>query len=280
MDDRDQKDGSSVAEPAASDPVRLPVGQMGAVVFDMDGVVTDTAGIHARAWKSVFDPFLRVRAEQVGEPFRPFTARDYLEHVDGLPRYDGVARFLESRHLSLPRGVESDAPGHGTVCALGNLKDLEFERALRRRGVTLFPSTVALLRSLRATGVRTAVISSSRHLHAVLQLAGESGLFDASVDGVEAERLGLPGKPDPAIFLEAARRLGVGPERTVVVEDALAGVEAGRRGGFLLVVGVDRTGRPDRARQLHEHGADVVVDDLGAVVLPSGDPTGPAGDPR
>ena len=259
-----------VSSGAAETSVALPSGQMDAVVFDMDGVVTDTARVHAQAWAAVFDPFLRARADLAGEPFGPFTTGDYLDFVDGKPRYDGVAAFLESRRLALPWGLPSDPPGSGTVCALGNLKDREFQLVLDRDGVAPFPSTVVLLRSLRAVGVRTAVISSSRHLHAVLTMAGAEGYFDACVDGIEAEALGIPGKPDPAIFLEAAHRLGVEPDRTVVVEDALAGVEAGRRGGFLLVVGVDRTHRPSRAQQLRSHGADVVVDDLAAVVVPNG----------
>ena len=249
--------------------MHLPVGRMDAAVFDMDGVVTDTADVHARSWASVFDGYLRTASDLSGAPFRPFSHRDYLEYVDGKPRYDGAASFLASRDLHLPRGRPSDPPGYGSVCALGNLKDLEFERVLERDGAILFPSTAALIRSLRAVPVRTAVISSSRHLHAVLAAAGASDLFDASVDGLDAERLGLPGKPDPAIFLEAARRLGVTPDRTVVVEDALAGVEAGRRGGFLMVVGIDRSHRPERARQLHDHGADAVVGDLDLVDVPS-----------
>ena len=269
-----------VTDDHLDEPVRLPVDRMDAVVFDMDGVVTDTADVHARAWKSVFDPFLRSRGERAGGPSRPFSDHDYLEYVDGRPRYDGVAAFLDSRHLSLPRGLPSDAPGYGTVCALGNLKDREFERVIERQGATMFPSTLALVRTLGTAGVRTAVISSSRHLHMILELAGCGGLFDASVDGIEAEQLGLPGKPDPAVFLEAAHRLGVAPGRTVVVEDALAGVEAGRQGGFLLVVGVDRTGRAEQAQQLRDHGADVVVDDLDAVVVPAGRTAHPPGRPR
>ena len=250
-------------------PVHLPV-DMEAAVFDMDGVVTDTADVHARAWTSVFDGFLRARSDRTGVAFRPFTHGDYLEYVDGKPRYDGAASFLSSRDLQLPTGRPSEPPGYGSVCALGNLKDAEFERVLEQHGALLFPSTAALLRSLRARGIRLAVISSSRHLHDVLGAAGASDLFDASVDGLVAEQLGLPGKPDPAIFLEAARRLGVAPNRTVVVEDALAGVEAGHRGGFLMVVGIDRSHRPERARQLRDHGADVVVGDLDAVEVPTG----------
>jgi beta-phosphoglucomutase family hydrolase len=252
----------------AGTPVHLPVDRMDATVFDMDGVVTDTADVHARAWTSVLDGFLHACSDRSGAAFRPFTHGDYLEYVDGKPRYDGAASFLSSRDLHLPTGHPSDSPGYGSVYALGNLKDQEFAAVLEHDGALLFPSTAALLRSLRARGIRLAVISSSRHLHDVLAAAGANGLFDASVDGLDAERLGLPGKPDPAIFLEAARRLGVAPDRTVVVEDALAGVEAGHRGGFLMVVGIDRSHRPERARQLRDHGADAVVGDLDAVDVP------------
>lgn len=250
-------------------PVHLPVDRMEAAVFDMDGVVTDTADVHGRAWTSVFDGFLHVSSDRSGVAFRPFTHGDYLEYVDGKPRYDGAASFLSSRDLHLPTGLPSDPPGYGSVCALGNLKDQEFAAALEHGGAQPFASTVALLHALRALGIRLAVISSSRHLRAVLAAAGASDLFDASVDGRDAEQLGLPGKPDPAIFLEAARRLGAAPDRTVVIEDALAGVEAGHRGGFLMVVGIDRTHRPERARQLHDHGADAVVGDLDAVEVPT-----------
>jgi len=253
----------------AGTPVHLPADRMEAAVFDMDGVVTDTAGVHDRAWASVFDGFLHARSDRSGVAFRPFSHDDYLEYVDGKPRYDGAASFLSSRDLQLPTGLPSDPPGYGSVCALGNLKDREFERLLDRDGVLLFASTTTLLRELRARGIRLAVISSSRHLGAVLGAAGAGDLFDVSVDGLDAERLGLPGKPDPAIFLEAARRLGVTPDRTVVVEDALAGVEAGHRGGFLMVVGIDRSHRHERARQLRDHGADAVVGDLAAVDVPT-----------
>ncbi len=241
----------------------------------MDGVVTDTARIHAGAWKVAFDQFLRANSEGSGETFRPFTDDDYLDFVDGKPRQDGVMAFLASRGLPLPYGEPSDPPGFGSVCALGNLKDREFTQAIERQGVVLFPSTVGLIHALRERKVRTAIISSSRHLGALMAAAGGAGLFDAAVDGIEAERLGLPGKPDPAIFLEAARRLGVAPDRAVVVEDSLAGVEAGRRGGFLLVIGIDRTRRPDRVRQMLHHGADVVVGDLETVDLPDRPPGGP-----
>ena len=237
--------------------------EIDAVVFDMDGVVTDTASVHARAWARMFDGFLRRRADATGGSFSPFTDEDYRRYVDGKPRYDGVRGFLEARGITLPEGKSSDPPDAQTVCGLGNRKDQDFLEHLRRDGVEAFPTTVELLGRLRRAGVRTAVVSASRNLDEVLAAGGVEDLFEQRVGGVEAERLGLPGKPDPAVFLEAARRLGVEPWRVAVVEDALAGVEAGRRGGFALVVGVDRTGHRS---ELEAAGADV-VEDLGEVTV-------------
>ncbi|HEX2374628.1 MAG TPA: beta-phosphoglucomutase family hydrolase [Actinomycetota bacterium] len=242
----------------------LPLDRLEAVVFDTDGVLTDTASVHAAAWKRLFDEYLRVRAARDGEPFRAFEEADYLRHVDGRPRYDGVAGFLASRGIELPWGDPSDPPDRETVCGLGNAKDRYFVTHLRDHGARAFPTSVALVRRLRERGLRTAVVSASRNMVAVLESAGLRQLFDAEVDGVEAARLGLAGKPDPALFLEAARRLGVAPARAAVVEDALAGVEAGRRGRFAVVVGVDRGGQ---AAALAERGADVVVADLGELAL-------------
>lgn len=221
-----------------------------AVVLDTDGVVTDTARVHAAAWKQVFDPFLRERRE------RPFdVALDYPRHVDGKSREDGVADFLRSRGVPAPPE---------TVAALAARKDACFLAEIDARGVTPFASTIAFAGELRRRGVRTAVVSASRNCARVLRAAGVGGLFDVRVDGVEAARLGLPGKPDPALFLRAAELLGVAPERTAVVEDSLAGVLAGRRGGFGLVVGLDRTGLRE---ELRAAGADVVVGDLAELRL-------------
>jgi len=245
----------------------IPLDRVDAVVFDTDGVLTDTASVHSAAWKRLFDEYLEQRAERLGEPFRPFEELDYLRHVDGKPRYDGVAGFLASRGITLPWGDPSDPPSHETVCGLGNSKNRYFLAHLREHGVHAFPSSVAFVRELGASGVRTAVVSASRNMRAVLDAAGIRQLFDVEVDGVDAARLGLAGKPDPALFLEAASRLEVTPPRAVVVEDALAGVEAGRRGGFGLVVGVDRAGQ---AAELAARGADVVVDDLGQLGLDGG----------
>jgi alpha,alpha-trehalase len=245
----------------------LLLDRLDAVVFDTDGVLTDTARVHAAAWAQLFDAYLEARAARLGERCRPFTPADYRRLVDGRPRYDGVAAFLEDRGIALPMGDPADPPGLETVCGLGNAKDRRFAARLRRHGAKAFPSSAALVRRLRTAGVWTAAVSASRNMATVLASAGLHGLFDAEVDGVEAARLGLAGKPDPALFLEAARRLGVAPARAAVVEDAIAGVEAGRRGGFGLVVGVDRAGQ---AAALAEHGADVVVADLGQLAVHGG----------
>lgn len=238
-----------------------------AVILDMDGVVTDSAAVHAAAWTRMFDEFLAARPETAGEDHTPFTPDDYLRSVDGKPRYDGVADFLAARGISLPPGDASDGEDAGTVCALGNRKDRLFRELLERDGVPAFASTVALVRRLQTAGIGVAVFSASRNCAEVLKAAGIGDLFPVRVDGLVAEELGLAGKPDPAMLLEAARRLDADPGRTVVVEDAEAGVAAGRAGGFGLVIGVNRG---DHAARLLERGADVVVDDLSDVRLRSG----------
>lgn len=216
-----------------------------AVIFDLDGVVTHTARVHARAWKETFDPLL-ARAGQ--PPFDP--GSDYLRHVDGKPREDGVRSLLAARGI---------AATEDEIRALAARKDALFHARLRD-GVEVFPNSLALIRDLRRRGVRTAIVSASRNCDDVLRAAGALDLFDARVDGNDAARLGLAGKPAPDTFLHAARLLGVPPERAAVVEDALAGVEAGRRGGFAQVIGVDRSGQ---AEALRKHGATRVVRDLG-----------------
>jgi alpha,alpha-trehalase len=234
-----------------------------AVLFDLDGVVTDSATLHIAAWKELFDGYLKARATRERATFRPFdTEADYRQYVDGKPRYDGVKSFLESRGISLPYGDPSDKPDQETICGLGNKKNLIFNELLNTRGVRVFDTTVTLIRNLKAHGVKTAVVSSSKNCATVLAATGLADLFDMRVDGVESARLNLPGKPAPDTFLEAARRLGVEPARAVVVEDAIAGVQAGRNGKFGLVIGVARDG--NRAALL-EHGADVVVEDLRAI---------------
>lgn len=238
-----------------------------AVIFDMDGVITDTASVHAQAWKHLFDAYLRQRADRSGEPFVAFDPDDdYRRYVDGKPRFDGVRSFLASRGIELPDGEPNDPPDRETVCGLGNRKNDMFLDHIRAHGVEPYPSTVTLVRELQARGKGTAAISASRNMSAVLDGAGLGDLFPVTVDGTALERLGLPGKPDPAVFVEAARRLSVEPRSAAVVEDALAGVEAGARGGFGFVVGVDRTGHADALRAA---GADVVVSDLGELDLPA-----------
>jgi beta-phosphoglucomutase family hydrolase len=231
-----------------------------AVVFDMDGVVTDTATVHATAWKKLFDAYLKQVAMATGVDFVPFDEKaDYQRYVDGKNRYDGVRSFLESRGIHLPEGSPTDAPGSDTVCAMGNDKDTYFLAHVREKGVRAYDSTVRLIRDLRAKGVKIGLVSASRNAQEVLEAAGVLDLFEERVDGVVAAELNLRGKPDPATFCEAARRLGVEPARAAVVEDALSGVAAGRAGNFGLVVGVARHGQSDALRQA---GADVVVADL------------------
>ncbi len=245
----------------------ISTGRFDAVIFDLDGVVTQTSAVHAAAWKRLFDGFLRERAAARDEPFTPFDLeRDYRLYVDGKPRYDGVRDFLASRGIELPQGDPSDAAGTPTVCGLGNRKDEYFVAEVRENGVKTYPATVALIDELHRAGLGVGLMSSSRNTVMVLEATGLTGLFDQRVDGVVSDELGLAGKPDPAAYLETARRLGVEPPRAVVVEDALSGVEAGRRGGFGLVIGVDRL---DQAAALLEHGADVVVPDLADVTLSS-----------
>jgi beta-phosphoglucomutase family hydrolase len=236
-----------------------------AFLFDLDGVITRTAEQHASAWKTLFDEYLAARAARRAEPFVPFDiAVDYRAHVDGKPRRVGVRDFLASRDICLPDGSPRDLPSAETVHGLGKRKDRYFLDLVERDGVAVYPSAIALAREARAHGVKTAVVSSSRNTATILRAARLTDLFQVRVDGVEAARIGLAGKPDPATFLEAARRLGVPPARSVVFEDATAGVEAGRRGGFGLVVGV---GDGDHAERLRQHGAHVVVADLGTVEL-------------
>jgi beta-phosphoglucomutase family hydrolase len=231
----------------------------------MDGVVTDTASVHAAAWKRLFDEFLGSDEAALGRDVAPFDAdSDYRRYVDGRSREDGVATFLAARGIDLPTGDPADPPGRPTIASLAARKNSLFEEAIATEGVRAFPSTVGLLVRLRRGGIPTAVVSASRNASAVLAAAQVDHLFDVRVDGDEAARLGIPGKPDPALFLEAARRLGVEPGRAAVVEDAAAGVEAARRGGFGLVVGVNRTGH--RA-DLMGAGASVVVGDLGELDL-------------
>ncbi|SDL77924.1 HAD family hydrolase [Streptomyces wuyuanensis] len=229
-------------------------------LFDLDGVLTRTAKVHAAAWKEMFDDFLRRRADREGAGFVPFDAvRDYDEYVDGRPREDGVRTFLASRGVELPDGAPDDPPERETVNGLGTRKNELVLRRIREDGVEAYEGSVAYVHAVRDAGMRTAVVSSSANCRDVLVAAGIEDLFDERVDGIVAREQGLHGKPAPDTYLAAARVLGAAPRDAAVFEDALAGVEAGRAGSFGLVVGVDRTGQ---AAELRRHGADVVVADL------------------
>ncbi|MCW3003164.1 MAG: putative hydrolase [Conexibacter sp.] len=241
----------------------LPEGTQ-ACLFDLDGVLTQTAKVHARAWKEMFDEFLRARATRTGEPFVPFDAHaDYEQHVDGLPRADGVRNFLASRSIELPEGDRDDPPDAETVNGLGNRKNELVLALIDRDGVQAYDGSVDYVRAARDAGLRCAVVSSSANARDVLRAAGLLDLFDEVVDGHTAQEQGLKGKPAPDMFLAGARAVGVDPAHAAVFEDALAGVAAGRAGHFGRVIGVDRVGQ---AKALAEHGADVVVQDLGELL--------------
>jgi beta-phosphoglucomutase family hydrolase len=237
----------------------LPAGTL-ACLFDMDGVVTQTALVHAAAWKEMFDRFLRQRAGETGGKFVPFdSSHDYDEYVDGKPRLDGTRSFLQSRGINLPEGNPDDKPGTPTIQGLSNEKnDLVVEK-IRTDGVKVYDGTIRYIKAVRAAGLRTAIVSSSANTVDVLTAAGIADLFDARVDGIVARQRHLAGKPAPDTFLAAAGDLGVPPAQAAVFEDAQSGVAAGHAGHFALVVGVDRVGQ---AEELREHGADIVVKDV------------------
>lgn len=247
-------------------PRSVVVGELGlpastrACLFDLDGVLTQTASVHAAAWKTTFDDYLRRRAEERGEPFVPFDEHaDYDEYVDGRPRYDGVRTFLASRGITLPDGDPGDPPDAETVCGIGNRKNAALVSLLATGGVEAYEGSVRFVQAARRAGLRCAVVSASANCRAVLAAARIGGLFDVVVDGVVAAREHLAGKPEPDTYLAAARLVGVPPADAAVFEDALAGVAAGRAGHFGWVVGVDRARQAD---ELRANGADIVVDDL------------------
>jgi beta-phosphoglucomutase family hydrolase len=231
-----------------------------ACLFDLDGVLTQTAKVHAAAWKQMFDEYLRRRAEQQDEKFVPFDrVRDYDEYVDGKPRYDGVKSFLASRSIDLPQGTPDDPPDAETIDGLGNRKNEIVLKMIREDGVEPYQGSVQYVKAARDAGLRRAVVSSSTNCRDVLTAAGILDLFEEIIDGHTTEREHLNGKPAPDTYLAGARSVGVGPDQAAVYEDALAGVESGRAGNFAFVVGVDRVGQADA---LKAHGADVVVKDL------------------
>ena len=243
----------------------VSTGKYGAWLFDLDGVITDTASVHAAAWKRTFDGYLREVLEREGRPFEPFKIDpDYYRYVDGKPRYAGMDSFLRSLGIIVDWGNPNDPADRESVCGLGNRKNELFNEVLRVRGVEVFESSVALVLELRTGGRRVAVVTSSKNCDAVLEVAGIQNLFDARVDGNVAAEKKLAGKPAPETYQEAARMLGTRPEQAVVIEDAISGVQAGRRGGFGLVIGVARGGDPEVLRQ---NGADVVVRDLAELSL-------------
>ncbi|MFC1510254.1 HAD family hydrolase [Candidatus Omnitrophota bacterium] len=230
------------------------------VIFDLDGVVTKTALVHAQSWKVMFDEYLKLREERDGLAFKEFTyENDYLVYVDGKPRYKGVQSFLESRDIFIDFGTPEDEPGKETVCGLGNRKNIKFREVLETSGVDVYPSTVSLIKELHEKGVPVGVASSSKNCQFVLQSAGIEDQFLTRVDGVVSAELGLQGKPEGDIFVRAAENLGCDPKRSVVVEDAVSGVQAGVAGGFGLVVGIARENNAD---ELKNAGADVVIEDF------------------
>ena len=232
-----------------------------AILFDLDGVITTTEKIHSACWKKTFDEFLGARASERGESFVPFSETDdYLEHVDGRPRYEGVRGFLLSRGIELPEGDGNSPPGEQSVFGLGNRKNQLFKKTLEKESPGIYETSITLARRLKEAGFRLGVVSSSRNCRAVMAAAGIENLFEVTVDGVTAAEKGLRGKPEPDTFIEAAAALGSKPEKSIIIEDAAAGVAAGARGGFGFVIGVARKQNED---ELLSNGADVVVGDLG-----------------
>jgi len=243
-------------------PLGLP-DRVSACLFDLDGVLTQTAKVHAAAWKQMFDAYLEARAGREHQPFLPFDpGADYEAYVDGKPRADGTRSFLGSRGIALPEGSPDDPPDAETVSGLGNRKNAIVQRMIRHDGVEVYDGSIAYVRAARTAGIRTAVVSSSANTHDVLQVTSIADLFDAVVDATVAHEQHLKGKPAPDTFLAGARAVGVEAGQAAVFEDALAGVEAGRAGSFGYVVGVDRGALFGHAQALHDHGADIVVRDL------------------
>jgi beta-phosphoglucomutase family hydrolase len=232
------------------------------VIFDMDGVVTKTADVHAAAWKMAFDEYLQQRQKNLGEPFRAFTRDDYLDYVDGKPRFDGIKSFLQSRGIQLISGTPEDKPETESIYGLGNRKNGLFRSVLETDGVDVYPSTLALIEKLRSRGVKIGLATSSMNCAIVLEKAGIEGLFATCVDGVIAAERSLRGKPQPDIFVAACDNIGIEPDRATIVEDAISGVRAGAVGRFGLTLGV---AREKNGAELRRNGADLVVSDLAEI---------------
>lgn len=248
----------------SSDRAVLVPHEFEAAAFDLDGVVTDTARVHAEAWTNIFNALLEEEAKREGAPFEPFTPADYRLHVDGRPRLEAIRSFLSARDVHLPEGDASDGPDANTIHGLAVRKNQLFLEQIQEKGVDIYPSTVALIRRLRSLGLKTAIVSASRNCEDILRVAGIEGLFDVSVTGLDLETLPIKGKPAPDTFLEAGSRLDIQPAHMIVIEDAIAGVAAGRAGKFGLTIGIDRGGN---AAALRDAGADIVVSDLAEVQL-------------
>jgi alpha,alpha-trehalase len=242
----------------------IPPASFDAVLFDLDGVLTPTAQVHAKCWKLMFDEFLQRWSESNETPLEPFDIiEDYRQYVDGKPRDDGIQSFLGARSILLPYGKPADPPGHGTVCALGNRKNELVNDVLEREGVEPFPGAVDFVRQVRAEGLKTGVVSSSKNCKTVLAAAGIQELFHVRVDGLTVARRSLAGKPAPDMFLEAAKELQVQPGRAAVVEDAISGIQAGAAGNFALVIGI---AHGDDVEELRSHGAHIVLQSLGELL--------------
>ncbi|MBW6499156.1 MAG: trehalose-phosphatase [Bacteroidales bacterium] len=245
-------------EPASENPEEN--NRIDALIFDLDGVITQTRKTHKKAWKEMFSRFFE--KQQGGHA--PMSEEDYQQYIDGKPRYQGVKSFLASRGIKMPFGDPNDAPGFGTICALGNIKNQVFNEIVDRDGVELYEDALQWLKKWRGKGLKTAIVSSSKNCKKIIDTAGITDLFDTRVDGLVSEELGLKGKPDPDIFTEAARRLNARPENSVVFEDAISGVQAGQSGFFGLVVGVNRF---DNREALLENGADICIEDFSELDL-------------
>lgn len=246
----------------------LDVHHVDGCLMDLDGVITRTATVHARAWQYLFKTFLRHHSRQTGQSFQPFDlTTDYNTYVDGKSRHDGIRSFLASRGINLAEGKPDDAPGEETVYSLGQVKQAYFLDLIHRDGVEVYPSSVTFMQRLQAFGLKIAIVTSSKNGRAILDAAGIHDCFHILVDGNDRDKLGLNGKPAPDLFLEAAKRLHVTPDRAVVIEDSIAGVQAGRDGGFASVIGVDRA---NQASSLVLNGARIVVQDLSELTLLAG----------